>query len=784
MSNKQDLKGKVFKGGVYLALRQFFAIGLSLVSALVIARILGPEKYGIVAVVVGVFYYLSWATSLGLNIYLVSQPKLPEDAQEQILAFYNTVGALLCFLAWVITPAIGVWTGQPVVGELLRFLVPALWLHMLGVASIGMLERELRFAEVGLIETLAQTANYLVAVPLVLIYQSYWGPILGYLVQFLLFAVLANYYYPIRLRLRWRWGFLKGALRYGLVFSGASWVLTLRNLVVPLLVSRLAGMEAAGIISISIRLTEQLALLRLVIRRLSISVLAKVSDNLESTRAAISQGITYQAILVGPLLAVFSCCSAWLIPLLFGPKWIPSVQIFPLIAAAALVSTIFDLHASALHAVGKNYDVFKFNLLNIALLWLASLIALPMLGVWGYGVAEILALPSYFLMHYLLSKFCGSPNYWDAFWVMIATLPPLLLGPWLPITVSLPILILSYGSLIVFRPNIRTILAKLYGNLRPENRPLVSEADPAAASNSMDQTFITKSIDAAPPSGEQPFDMTDACSDDAYSNTVPYVPNLLTQPNMLHSLQKRKQQRLTQILNQWEHIERQAMEEQWSYAQFLLVLGELEVERRWNRRVQRSLAEANLPNGKTLSNFDWSTLPQLDAVSIQQLAKDDAWLMRAENLILCGPSGAGKTHLAAGIARQMVELGQRVKFFPTFALIQQLQLAKQQLQLPVLLNQLDRFDLLLIDDIAYVRKSEEETAVLFELIAHRYERKSLLITTNQPLSQWDKIFAGPTMLAATIERLTHHALMIDLPDRSYRQKIAQNRQKMIEGLKN
>ncbi len=780
MSKNQDLKGKVFKGGVYLTLRQFFAIGLSLISALVIARILGPENYGIVAVVVGIFYYLSWATSLGLNIYLVSQPKLPEDAQEQILAFYNTVGVLLCFLAWLVMPVIGVWTGQPVVSELLRFMVPALWLNMVAVASIGMLERELRFAEVGLIETLAQTANYLVAVPFVLIYQSYWGPILGYLVQFLLFAALANHYYPIRLRLRWRWGFLKGALRYGLVFSGASWILTLRNLVVPLLVSRLAGMEAAGIISISVRLTDQLALLRLVIRRLSISVLSKVSDNLESTRAAISQGITYQAILVGPLLAVFSCCSAWLIPLLFGPKWIPSVQIFPLIATAALVSTVFDLHASALHAVGKNYDVLKFNLLHIAMLWLASLIALPVLGVWGYGVAEIVALPSYFLIHYLLSKFCGPPNYRDAFWVMIATLPPLLLGPWVPVTLSMPILILSYGLLIILRPNIRTILAKLYENLRPGNRPVASETDQTSGANSISTNSIsTNSIESDQTSIENSFDTTDSCSD-----TVPYVPNLMTQPNMLHSLQKRKQQRLTQILNQWEDIERQAMEEQWSYAQFLLVLGELEVERRWNRRMQRSLAEAKLPDGKNLSNFDWSQIPQLDAVSIQQLAKNDAWLMRAENLILFGPSGAGKTHLAAGIARQMIELGQRVKFFPAFALIQQLQRAKQQLQLPAFLNKLDRFDLLLIDDIAYVRKSEDETAVLFELIAHRYERKSLLITTNQPLNRWDSIFANLSMVSATIDRLTHHALIIELPAQSYRQKIDQNRQKLIEGSEN
>jgi DNA replication protein DnaC len=123
----------------------------------------------------------------------------------------------------------------------------------------------------------------------------------------------------------------------------------------------------------------------------------------------------------------------------------------------------------------------------------------------------------------------------------------------------------------------------------------------------------------------------------------------------------------------------------------------------------------------------------------------------------------------------MVEFGKRVKFFPAIALVQQLQQAKLQLQLQSALKKLDRFDLLVLDDLGYVKKSEAETSVLFELIAHHYERKSLLITANQPFSQWDTIFADSMMTVAAVDRLVHHALIIDIQADSYRKQSAQAR---------
>lgn len=158
-----------------------------------------------------------------------------------------------------------------------------------------------------------------------------------------------------------------------------------------------------------------------------------------------------------------------------------------------------------------------------------------------------------------------------------------------------------------------------------------------------------------------------------------------------------------------------------------------------------------------------------------EFAQTTHWLEGASNLLIFGPSGTGKTHLCAALGRSMVELGKRVKFVTATALAQQLQLAKLQLELQTLLVKLDRYDLLILDDLGYVKKSDTETSVLFELIAHRYERRSLMISANQPFSQWDHIFADSIMTVAAIDRLVHHATIFETQAESFRKQAAAKR---------
>ena len=236
-----------------------------------------------------------------------------------------------------------------------------------------------------------------------------------------------------------------------------------------------------------------------------------------------------------------------------------------------------------------------------------------------------------------------------------------------------------------------------------------------------------------------------------------------------------KQLKLRHFLDQWQPLAQQATQEHWSYAQFLLALAQGEASRREQNRVNRALSEAQLPSAKSWTNFEFTHVPSLNPAAIMELAQTIDWLETASNILIFGPSGTGKTHLCAALGRSMVELGKRVKFVTAPMLVQQLQLAKLQLELQPLLAKLDRYDLLIIDDLGYVKKSDMETSVLFELIAHRYERRSLMVTANQPFSQWDQIFTDSMMTVAAIDRLVHHATIIEIQAPSYRKQEAAKR---------
>lgn len=220
----------------------------------------------------------------------------------------------------------------------------------------------------------------------------------------------------------------------------------------------------------------------------------------------------------------------------------------------------------------------------------------------------------------------------------------------------------------------------------------------------------------------------------------------------------------------WEEIEKMAMQNKWSYGEFLKSLAELEINSRHSNRIKRYLKESKLPLGKTLSTFKFEDAPSINQKQIEAFAENNNWIKENQNIILFGPSGLGKTHLAAAIAHGVITQNVRALFTKTTVLVQKLQEAKQQYQLPEALAKLAKYPLLILDDIGYAKKNEQETGVLFELIADRYETGSMIITSNLAFGDWDQIFPDNIMAVAAVDRIVHHHTVINITGTSYRRQ--------------
>jgi len=230
----------------------------------------------------------------------------------------------------------------------------------------------------------------------------------------------------------------------------------------------------------------------------------------------------------------------------------------------------------------------------------------------------------------------------------------------------------------------------------------------------------------------------------------------------------------------YEEAARRAEKETLSYEQFLLEVTEREREGRRKSRIRKLLKESGLPLEKSLANFDLKRLPVKVGRQVRTLL-EGSFLDRKENLLAFGNPGSGKSHLLCALAQELlVNGGRRMRFTTCALLVQELLIAKRELRLSREIKRLARYDGLLIDDLGYVQQSREEMEVLFTLLAERYERGSVLMTSNLPFSKWEEIFKDPMTTAAAIDRLVHHAVILELNIPSYRVEEAKKKQQSEE----
>ena len=415
-------------------LRQGLSIGIGLGGMILLTRLIGPANYGLYAGSLALLLFISEVGRIGVDVYLVRREgELSEEVYHQAFGLLLLSGLGLCTIGFLAAPLLSYWIEDPRFVTSLKALLLGIPLILLCIPATARLERALDFRKIAGIELAGQLLYYASALPLAWQGFGFWAPIFGFFVwktwSFSSTYVLSGY----RPRLYWSSGITREMLTYGLSYSISVSVWQLRRLVNPLVVGRFLGPEGIGYVALAIRLVEVLSFVRNATWRLALVALAKVQDNPPRLRRALEEAMGMQLLGLGPLLAGFALVAPWLLPLLFGERWDPVVLIYPFIALSYLLNAVFNMHSSVLYVLKRNWSVMAFHVVHIVLFAGAALLLVDRLGLLGYGLAELVALASYPVLHFLAIRLLDF-NYNRALPWLVAFVPPLFLPltglPW------------------------------------------------------------------------------------------------------------------------------------------------------------------------------------------------------------------------------------------------------------------------------------------------------------------------------------------------------------------
>jgi O-antigen/teichoic acid export membrane protein len=409
---ESGLRRLVLRGGGLLFVRQVISIALNLLGVLVITRVIGPEHYGSYAAAIAIYQYTESLGESGISVYLIRRPG--NVAQEE----YYVASLLLLAIGIVFgaglqlcSGAIAGWVNVAGVERSLGILAFALPVQLLARAAAAKLERTLDYRRITAVELISQFSNFTIAVPLAFAGYGAWSLVVGWMSQVGSYCVLAHVASGYLPRLAWDSSIARRILAYALSLSLAQWIWQLRLLANPLIVGHFLGAAAVGQVSMAIRFAEGLSFMRAITWRLSIAILARMQSEPAKLVVAVTEGMQLQMLAIAPILLGFGWTAGWLVPEIFGSRWMPTLEVYPFIALATVANAQFNMHASVLFVLQRNYQVAQFNIFNVALFATGVAVFVPLIGFAGYGWAEISAFPSYFLLHHFISRAVGCPSY-------------------------------------------------------------------------------------------------------------------------------------------------------------------------------------------------------------------------------------------------------------------------------------------------------------------------------------------------------------------------------------
>lgn len=414
------LREKVMKGGLFLILRQGIGLIIGLGGMILLTRIIGPNHYGIYTASLGILIYLLSIAGLGLNVFLIRKEQDVEKKDfDQVFTLLLITSAIALLIGILLAPIYSQWVQSTELLKPFLILILTLPITALSYPALARLERDLNYKAIAILELSGQFIYYGFALTLAWMGYGVWAPVIGYWVQQVYLSIAALFLARYVPKLTWSNKRVKEMIAYGFSYSSSLWVWQLRNLVNPLLVGRFLGVEGVAIVALAIRIVEALSFVKNATWRLSIATMAKLQGDVSRLKKALEEAMVLQILALGPLLVLFAVVSIWVVPLFFGEEWSQMVIIFPFIALSYLINAVFNMHSSVLYVLKRNNDVTLFHVVHVLLFGGGAYLLVPILGITGYGWAEVIAILSYFAIHQKLKKIL-EPSY--------AQIRPLLVG--------------------------------------------------------------------------------------------------------------------------------------------------------------------------------------------------------------------------------------------------------------------------------------------------------------------------------------------------------------------